>query len=248
MNRWPAGFTLYEVLVVISIVSFLAGIVFGATGPIREQSRDTERQSDLRLVQTALELYKQKYGRYPERCANSQNWSGESGSNYACDTGNEYIIGLAPEFIPTLPRDPRPLGGDTGYMYTVNNDGSVYKFMSKNTVESEIVDFNHAFKSCDRTELSGVACEPAHSSFPFPTYRCDVGVCDTRYTSNQYNGNSLGPPNECFETDPQFQSSYAVWGGTATMDQAVFAGSDETSRMRARVYTERQTESIVCRM
>lgn len=60
-----AGFTLVELLVVISIVSILTVIGMGAYGNILRNSRDAKRQTDLRLIQSALEKYHSDLGYYP---------------------------------------------------------------------------------------------------------------------------------------------------------------------------------------
>jgi hypothetical protein len=112
------------------------------------------------------------------------------GTSYACASGGEYIVGLAPAFIPKLPTDPKLLAdGQSGYVYTTNADGTVYKLMARRTVESETVSYAHEFKSCDATD-SG------------------TGMCDAVIST----GNK---PNHCVENNGIFKSTYAVWGGFA---------------------------------
>ena len=199
-------------MVAVAITVVLTVFVTAKILDVGKKSRDADRQGDLRTLQSAIELYKTKYGVYPDRCPNltpvpAGGWSGQTGTDFACVSGNEYITGrtdindydgdgdkteilkFTPDFIPVLPRDQKASSGNLGYVYTVNAQGTVYKLMVKKTVESETVNYNHPFKSCDATYSS-------------------VGVCDDTDPSGT-------KPVWCEETDVGFQTSYGVWGGYA---------------------------------
>ena len=82
----------------VSIISILAGIIAVNSIDSGKQSRDEKRQTDLRNLQSSLELYKNKYGRYPEQCVASgvsaSGWSGQLDTDFVCDDGtNSYILG-----------------------------------------------------------------------------------------------------------------------------------------------------------
>ncbi|PIU36636.1 prepilin-type cleavage/methylation domain-containing protein, partial [Candidatus Roizmanbacteria bacterium CG07_land_8_20_14_0_80_34_15] len=53
------GFTLIELLVVIAIIGSLSALFLPNFMAARERARDTQRKSDLRQIQKALEMHKQ---------------------------------------------------------------------------------------------------------------------------------------------------------------------------------------------
>jgi prepilin-type N-terminal cleavage/methylation domain-containing protein len=59
------GFTLIEILIVVTIIGLLASTVLVGLAPAQRRGRDTRRISDLKEIQNALELYYNKCGHYP---------------------------------------------------------------------------------------------------------------------------------------------------------------------------------------
>lgn len=57
MVKKEKGFTLIELLVVVAIIGTLSGLVLVAMGGAREKARDSVRQSDMRQVLSAQEMY-----------------------------------------------------------------------------------------------------------------------------------------------------------------------------------------------
>ena len=190
------GFTLIELLIAISIIAILSSVIAINSIESGKQSRDEKRQADIRALQSAVELYKNKKGRYPEGCNAPESWSGQKGSAYQCGGGDtQYIVDLAPEFISVLPLDPK-LGNGEGYVYTTNNDGTVYKIMAMETVESEEVNHTHRFASCDIDDSGSGDIEEA-------------GWC--------LEDDSGSIINVCRDSNDRFKNSYGVWGGFAPL-------------------------------
>lgn len=240
--KYTRGFTVAEIVVVIAIVSILASVVIFNAVSGSKRARDVDRQADLRTLQSAIELYKQRYGRYPAQCTRANpgaagSWSGQPGTNFACVTGEQYIMGhidttdydrdgntterftFAPEFIPSLPMDTRLPDANSGYVYSVNGNGSVYKLAARRTVESERVTYNHPLKSCDANNTSQTTNQAQ--------FYATAPLCNALMTT----GNK---PNHCQENDATFQTSYAVWGGNAP-GSGISVGSSADN-----------TEDIVC--
>jgi len=59
------GFTLIEIMVVITILGVLIAMVSGSFMASQKKSRDLRRKSDLAQISKALEFYSNDNGRYP---------------------------------------------------------------------------------------------------------------------------------------------------------------------------------------
>lgn len=59
------GFTLVEMLVVISIIAVIAGMVVGLAGGAARKNKIARVQTDLNKLVMAIENFKNKYGSYP---------------------------------------------------------------------------------------------------------------------------------------------------------------------------------------
>lgn len=70
--KFDKGFTLVELLIVISIIGVLSAILMANFQGVRQRSRDAQRKSDLRQIQSALELYRSDVGSYPASGAQYQ--------------------------------------------------------------------------------------------------------------------------------------------------------------------------------
>ena len=94
------GFTLIELMVVISIIGLLASIVLVALSSARTKARDAKRLADIRQIQNALELYFNDNNRYPSGFCDSAFNSAFPTWNTPC-----WAILLTP-YIATMPADP----------------------------------------------------------------------------------------------------------------------------------------------
>lgn len=96
------GFTLVELLVTISILGVLMAIALVSFRGAQVVARDTQRKTELEEIRSALEVYRTDYGTYPE----TDNLESE----------------LTPDYLPTLPVDPRP----ADYTYDYDSAGITY--------------------------------------------------------------------------------------------------------------------------
>lgn len=104
------GFTLVELLVVISIISVLATIGLAVYNGVLKNARDVKRVDDLKSLKAALELYYQTNKQYPV----TSTWVYSSAAQ-------PWIPGLTSTYLPGLPKDPFKNSGapwqTDGYIY-----------------------------------------------------------------------------------------------------------------------------------
>ena len=98
--RKQKGFTLIELLVVIAIIGLLSTLAVVSLNNARQKSRDARRVSDVKQIQTALELYYNDANGYPATAGVT------SGSSIAY-SGTTYMS--------AVPTNPSPNG--TAYTY-----------------------------------------------------------------------------------------------------------------------------------
>jgi len=107
------AFTLIELLVVIAIIGLLASIVLVSVNKATAKARDAKRLSDMRTILTALELYYDEYGQYPNISADAccNGWDqGPCGDD-------PFIDALVPKFLSKVPVDPKGGSGTGCYGY-----------------------------------------------------------------------------------------------------------------------------------
>lgn len=137
------GFTLVELLVVISIIGILSSFAIVSLNTARAKARDALRKGDMAQLRTALNLYYDDYSAYPE-CPDETIWddtdvSGLLGSGtalievsdcYKIELANELNKGTRP-ILNKIPKDPRNPNNTPGsdnffYRYMTRDNGSEY--------------------------------------------------------------------------------------------------------------------------
>ena len=86
MKTNQKGFTLIELLVVIAIIGLLSTLAVVSLNNARQKSRDAKRVSDIKSIQTALELYYVDSGSYPSGTGLALGAGGDCTNSSACDT------------------------------------------------------------------------------------------------------------------------------------------------------------------
>jgi len=112
MKNQKKGFTLIELLVVIAIIGLLATLSVVALNNARERARDSRRVSDVKQMQTALELYFNANNVYPNTFETGETFKTEAGGTVLMDP------------VPTPP-EPDDCTDNT-YNYTVSDSNDSY--------------------------------------------------------------------------------------------------------------------------
>lgn len=93
--RNSKGFSLIEIMIVISIIGILSGIGLGVTGAIQKNTRDAQRESDIRILQSALQQYYADNNKYPNALisefANGSALTNCSGKAPPCTVTKTYL-------------------------------------------------------------------------------------------------------------------------------------------------------------
>ena len=165
------GFTLVELLVVMSILGVLVTLIAGGFRSSQARGRDAERKSDLKNIANAMELFYSDYGMYPSASAGAivacPYISG--GTSSSCAWGVGSFTDNRTVYFKTMPKD-----GSTGanYYYRIVDPPTNQKF--------QIFAYLENTKDPD--------CINSNCIAPGVTYSCGVGkTCNFAVTSPNTN-------------------------------------------------------------
>ena len=120
------GFTLIELLVVIAIIGLLSTLAVVALNSARQRSRDAKRVSDIRQIQTAVELGYSETGGYPTA---SSITLGSANAGTLCNNGGASTFqadstGCSTIYMGLVPSNPTPNGA--AYVYDSASNSGIY--------------------------------------------------------------------------------------------------------------------------
>lgn len=150
MRTLNKGFTFIELMVVIAIIGVLSTVVMAGAASTRKSARVAQRVSDIKRVQSALDLYYSNNKAYP---STGGSWRGvcqsfNGGGAYTANNG-QVIPGLAPDYILMVPTDPQT---------SASNDSNCYLYASNGT--------DYAFLVYQVTELSNGSSGASYAKYP----------------------------------------------------------------------------------
>lgn len=115
MFKKSVGFTLVELLVVISIISLLSSVVFTTVNGARAKAREARRKTDINQLLLAIQLYLDNTGSYPPVVDNR-------GDGWDQSYDGTFMPNLVGQYVPRMIIDPAGTG-DSSRSYYYRADG-----------------------------------------------------------------------------------------------------------------------------
>lgn len=131
------GFTLIELLTVLAIMGILTAIGVFSFQAAQIRARDAQRKSDLKVIASALENYRQKFtddstGKKPFLYPDSSGGSCGSVNDWYCSNSSDspWIVGLTSTYIQKLPKDIKNTSGRACNPFYRNNydEGAAFTY------------------------------------------------------------------------------------------------------------------------
>ncbi len=203
MFRRKSGFTLIELMVVIAIIGMLASIIMVSLGSAKQKSRDSRRIADIKSIQLALSLYYNDNLMYPV--------------NIYATGASAPTMGLAPNYLPVVPKDPNAAASDTCGASNANGLAGCYHYNAYDTTGQSICNsttnipviyhIGAAFEDATNAALSqGVnADSDLNPPFTSATYTACTGGNSPVVTFSGTNAgcnSTVASPDNCYDLTP----------------------------------------------
>lgn len=102
MIKNQTAFSLVELLIAVSIVAVITGVAISSLSGLQRSGRDTQRQADLRMIQSALQQYYGNENHYPDTLVLTAGAAlSASGRTYLSATPKDPIAGTTTPYCYT---------------------------------------------------------------------------------------------------------------------------------------------------
>lgn len=128
-NQKKSGFTLIELLVVIAIIGLIAGIATVSLSQSRRKARDTKRMSDIKQIDSAIQLYIIQNGHAPflSNTCSANNAAQDCFASSRKGNWRNFSEDIKPFLKKEVPTDPcgTECGTDRSYTYRYTAPGGI---------------------------------------------------------------------------------------------------------------------------
>ena len=169
------GFTLVELLVVMSILGVLVALIAGGFRTAQMRGRDAQRKSDLKEIANALELFYSDYGKYPPESSGyilACPYNPSIGTGTSCGWGAGEMTDSKTIYFKMLPSDPNSKQ-IYKYKIVIGSDNQKYQL------------FAHLENSEDQDCLGGDCATPPVSITCGGTTICNFAVTSANTTATE---------------------------------------------------------------
>lgn len=153
MRKETNGFTLIEILVVISIISILGTIGFAIFSNALKGNRDQQRYRDLQAIKQALELYRNDFHVYP-----------------VVSSDGYKPANLIPKYLAAWPADPN---SNWQYVYSAYTSSGLVCNTTSNCARFVVCAKKESNASFGNTPTD---CQTLKCSKTLTTLTCDMGL------------------------------------------------------------------------
>ncbi len=136
-KRKQSGFTLLELLIVIAILGILSTLGVASLRGALAKGRDAKRKSDIKSLQTALELYYSDFSVYPDALST-----------------------LAPTYIKEIPEDPTSTQTYT-FDHTDCSGGTITQANQRYLLTATLENQNDSDRTGSCGQMTGTPAAPA---------------------------------------------------------------------------------------
>jgi prepilin-type N-terminal cleavage/methylation domain-containing protein len=136
-QKETGGFTLVELMVVITIIAILAGIVIASVSGSKKNTNYLKRTAELGQMNLVIQRYNVSVGKYPPGKDTQWTTTGTCTALTSAVRVN-YIFFVVPTYTASLPVDiKKATDCANGPMYAYKSDGRDYKLIVYNNQEDK---------------------------------------------------------------------------------------------------------------
>lgn len=127
------GFSLIEILVAITIIGIVTGVIAMSVSSIQRNTRDSQRETDLRVLQSALQQFYADKNYYPNSDLSAQIANGSALTN--CSGEGAGCV-VSKTYLSKTPKDPNSPSVNYCYMSQLSFTGLAFTTANECTSSS----------------------------------------------------------------------------------------------------------------